>query len=197
LSISIGLGRRSLLSVALAWSAALWLRPASAQSVEVPVRLQAELLAKVVGYDRSFSARAGPQVLVFVVIKPGSAESERTGEQISSELGVLPEIGGLPHSEETVQFVSARVLADLVKSRRPAIVVVSAALANHMEPIARALDGLSVLSVGISASYVPRGAVLGFDVESGKARLVVHLEQARRQHVAFRPELLSLARVIQ
>jgi hypothetical protein len=109
----------------------------------------------------------------------------------------LPEIGGLPHSEETVRFVSAKALGELVKSRRPAIIVVSAALANYMEPIARALDGLSVLSVGISASYVAQGAVLGFDVESGRPKLVVHLEQARRQQVAFRPELLNLARVIQ
>jgi len=109
----------------------------------------------------------------------------------------LPDIGGLPHSEETVRFVSARALAELVKSRRPAIIILGAALADQMEPIAGALEGLPVLSVGISATYVPRGAVLGFDVESGKPRLVVHLEQARRQQVSFRPELLNLARVIQ
>ena len=191
------LGRRRLLFLALAGAAALWGSGVEAQSVDVPVRLQAELLSKVVAYDRSFAARAGARALVFVVVKPGSAESEHTGEQLEAELRVLSDIGGLPHVEETVHYTSARALADLVKTRGPAVVLFSSDLGDQVEPIARALDGLPVLSVGVSAAYVPRGAVLGYDVESGKPKLVVHLGQARRQRVAFRPELLRLARVIQ
>ncbi len=190
-------GRRRLLSLALACAAALWGNGAEAQPIDVPLRLQAELLSKVAAYDRSFAARAGERALVLIVVSPGSAESERTGAQISAELAVLSDLGGLPHAEETVSYTSARALAELVKARAPAVLIFSAALGDQIEAIARALDGSSVLSVGVSASYVPRGAVLGFDVESGKPKLVVHLEQARRQQVAFRPELLRLARVIQ
>ena len=47
-----------------------------------------------------------------------------------------------------------------------------------------------------SATYVPKGCVLGFDAESGRPKLVVNLSQARLQKVAFKPEFLKLARVI-
>lgn len=175
----------------------LWAGVGASQDVEVPVRLQVELLSKVVAYDRGFSARAGERTLVLVVVKSGDAESERVGERMLAELRVLSEMGGRPHTQELARYSSARALAELVRARSPAVVYVSAGLLDQIEPIARALDGISVLSVGVSASYVPRRAVLGFDVESGKPKLCVHLGQARRQHVAFRPELLKLARVIQ
>jgi len=125
------------------------------------------------------------------------AESERIGEQILSELRVLPQIGGLPHTEEVVRFASPHALAELVRARGPSVVYLSVRLGEQIGAIASALGGASVLSVAVTAPYVPSGAVLGFDAESGKPRLVVNLAQARRQKVAFKPELLKLARVIQ
>lgn len=189
--------RRSLLSWGLAGTATLWVREGATQAVEVPVRLQAELLAKVAAYDRGFAARARGRALSLVVVKAGDAESERVGEQITNELRMLPELGGLPHAEEIVRLSSATALADLCKARGPAVVYLSLRLGEQMGAIAAALEGLSVLSVAVTAPYVPSGAVLGFDAQSGKPRLVVNLVQARRQQVAFKPELLRLARVIQ
>jgi hypothetical protein len=45
------------------------------------------------------------------------------------------------------------------------------------------------------ADYVPAGIVLGFDLVSGRPKLVVNLSQARRQHVDFRAEVLKLMKV--
>jgi hypothetical protein len=95
-----------------------------------------------------------------------------------------------------VPYTSARALGELVRRRAPAILYLSTGLSAQVEDIANALDGVSTLSVGVSASYIPKGAVIGFDAESGKPKLVVNLIQARRQQIAFRPELLKLARVI-
>jgi YfiR/HmsC-like len=174
-----------------------WVRDGATQSLEVPVRLQAELLSKAAAYDRGFAARARGRVLVFVVVKTNDPESARVGEQIMSELGVLEHIGGLPHSEELIRHTSPGALAELCKTRLPAIVYLSTNLGDQVEQIADALDGLSILSVAVSASYVPKRAIFGFDSESGKPKLLVNLGQARRQQVAFRAELLRLARVIQ
>jgi hypothetical protein len=190
------MNRRALLGAGLASGAAFWLGPARAQSLEVPVRLQAALLARVVEYDRSFAARAGARVLVFIVLRPGNADSERVGEQIRLELGALSQIGGLPHSEEIVPYGSAHKLAERVIQRAPAILYLSAGLGDEVSAIAQALDGISILSVGVSASYVSRRAVLGFDAASGRPQLLVHLGQARRQQISFRSELLKLARII-
>jgi hypothetical protein len=190
------LTRRIVLATGVAAGVELWVRQGATQTVEVPVRLQAELLAKVAAYDRGFAERARGRALCLVVVKPGDAESERVGEQIVSELRVLSHVGGLPHAVEVVRFVSASSLAELCRARSAAVVYFSTRLGEQIGAIAAALDGTSVLSVAVAAPYVPSGAVLGFDAESGKPRLVVNLVQARRQKVAFKPELLKLARVM-
>ena len=181
---------------ALALAVALWVYDAVSQTVLVPIRLQAELLSKVAAYDRSFPKRSGGRALVLVLVRDGDAESQRVGEQIQAELAVLTQIGGLQHAEEFVHFSSAQALAELCRKRAPAIIYISLGLADQMEAMARALEGVSILSVAVSASYVPKRAVLSFDAESGRPKLVVNLGQARRQDVAFQPELLALARVM-
>lgn len=171
--------------------------PARAEAELVPARLQAKLLSKVAGYDRNFKRRAGERALVLVVVRGGDAESERTGEQLESELRSLEKVGGLPHEESVVAFESAEALASLVRQRGAAIVYLAPGLGDEVGAIADALAGTSVLSVGALASFVERRAVVGFERQGGKAKIVVHLKQARRQKVKFRSSLLKLARVIQ
>lgn len=160
------------------------------------MRLQAELLSKVVAYDRNFVERARGRATALILVKGGDAESERIGEQIHDELAVLKDLGGLPHSQEVIRYANPRAIADLVKSRSAAVLYVSIGLLDQMGAIASALDGVSVLSVAAAASFVPKRAVLGFDAESGKPKLVVHLEQAHKQKVQFKPEVLKLARIV-
>lgn len=188
--------RRRFVHAGLALAILLWVREGRTQTVEVPIRLQAELLSKVVAYDRNYAERAHGRATVLVLVKGGDAESAGVGEQIKSELGVLGDLGGLPHVEELVRYSTPAKLAELVKSRGAAVLFVSVGLADEMGAIARALENLSILSVAAASSYVERGAVLGFDAESGRPKLVVNLEQARRQKVAFKPEVLKLARVV-
>jgi hypothetical protein len=42
---------------------------------------------------------------------------------------------------------------------------------------------------------VPAGIVLGFDVVSGRPKLLVNLTQAKRQNVSLRAEALKLMKV--
>jgi hypothetical protein len=193
---SVSRSRRAFLCASVALGVELYVREGRTQSVEVPVRLQAELLSKVVAYDRGFKERARGHAQVLILVKGGEAESERIGEQIHAEIGVLKDLGGLPHSREMVRFTSKRAIADLCKSRGAAVLYVSVALLDEMSGIAGALEGTSILTVAAAASYVHKRAVLGFDAESGKPKLVVHLDQAHKQRVQFKPEVLKLARVV-
>jgi hypothetical protein len=185
------------------WSSGLiaaWLLlagPLAAEQVQIPARLQAALVAKVAAYDTRFAARANGQALVLIVVANGKAESERFGEEIRAELGVQPKIGGVSHSEEIVRFTSSSELARLCKERHAALIYVAPALSQEVPQIAAALTGIDVLSVAALAGDVEQRLVLGFARESGRPRLLVHLEQARRQNVAFNPDLLRLVRVIQ
>jgi len=172
-------------------------RRATADEPRVPPRLLAELLAKVAAYDGHFVARAAGRALVLVLVAPGEPESERFGAQIRAELGKQPRIGGVEHMEDIVRYSSPAELTRTCRERKPAIVFVAPGLAAEATPIAVALAGVDVLSVAAVATDVPRGIVLGFEVVFGKPKLVIHLTRARRQNVAFKPELLRLARVIE
>jgi hypothetical protein len=170
---------------------------AHADETRIPARLQAELLAKVAAYDGRFAARAGQLATVLILVAEGVADSERFGAQIRAELSKQAKLGGVEHMEEIVHFSSPGELAALCRQRRAALVYLAPGLSQFTERIADALTGLDVLSVSAVPDDVSRRIVLGFELVSGRPKLLVHLGQARLQNVAFKPELLRLARVFQ
>ena len=163
--------------------------------VAVPVALQAELVAKVASYDRNLVSRAGDRVHILIVVNAKSDASNSFAKHMTSALGGVDKIGGLPHDETTAAFGGAKALADACRARRIAIVYVAPGLADEVPGIRSALDGVNVLSVAANAADVPKGIVLGFDLVSGKPKIVVHLGQAKKQEVSFKAELLKLAKV--
>jgi hypothetical protein len=171
-------------------------RLASAEQPEVPIRLQAELLAKVAGYDRNFAARAQDPAVVLIVVRQGDPDSERIAAELAAELERRPVIGGVAHREQIVRYESPSALADECRARRASIVVLSAGFENEAAGIAAALVRANVLSVSPIAGYVERGVVLGFSARSGKPTILINLAQAKQQGVDFRAELLKLAKVL-
>jgi hypothetical protein len=191
-------GRRVVLArraVVLGAASALVQRGLRAESPNVPIRLQAELLAKVAGYDRNFEARSGDQARVLILVAPGDSDSKLTATDMKSALGSLPAVGGLSHDEEITSYVDAPTLAETCRARHIAIVYLTPGFSGEIPAIRDAVGSIKLLTVASLADYVPAGIVLGFDLVSGRPKLVVNLSQARRQHVDFRAEVLKLMRV--
>jgi hypothetical protein len=163
----------------------------------VPIHLEAQLFAKVLTYDKNFPERAGPVARVLLVMKKDHADSVRVASQMQSALRPIPPIGGIPHQEILVPFDGAAALAVLVKASNAAAVFFGPGFDDDIEGIRAAFDGLDVLTAGSAPEYVPHGIILGFDIVSGSPKLLVHLTQAKRQHVALRAELLRLARIFE
>jgi len=170
-------------------------RTSLADEATVPVALQAELVAKVASYDRNLAARAGDRVHVLILVNAKSDASNSFAKHMTSALGGVDKIGGLPHDETTAPFGGAKALADTCRTKHIAIVYLAPGLADEVPAIRSALEGVNVLSVAADAAEVPKGIVLGFDLVSGKPKIVVHLGQAKKQEVAFKAELLKLAKV--
>ena len=188
---------RALLVTVLA-AAALMLAagPLVAGDVTLPVSLQIELLVKVAGYDRNMVGRAGDKVRVFILAKPGSDESTRVAALAEKAFADKETIAGLPHEQAIVAFSDARALAELCRAKRAGIVYVTAGFSEaDIVSIAAALDGVDVLTASAVASFVPKGIVLGFDLVSGKPKLLVHLGQARKQKVNLSAEVLKMMTV--
>jgi hypothetical protein len=170
-------------------------RRAAAESITVPVRLQAELLAKVASYDRNFGARTGDRVRALLLVKQGDPESARAAAEMKSALSSIPAIGALPHEEEVATYSDAPALTDMCRARSVSILYVAPGFSEQLDALRETVGQLSMLTVGSVAEYVPKGIVLGFDLVSGRSKLLVNLTQARRQRVDFRAEILKLTKV--
>jgi hypothetical protein len=173
-------------------------RTSAAEEVAVPVNLQAELLAKVIEYDRSFPARAGERAHVLIVLKEGSTDSARVASTMQSALGRRDQIAGLPHDEQIAAYTTAPDLVATCRERHIAVIYFSPGFGEkEVEAIRAALEGVDVLSVASVPQYVEQGIVLGFDLISGRPKLLFHLTQAKKQHVALRGEALKLMKVFE
>jgi hypothetical protein len=170
--------------------------PANAMEEEVPIAVQAVLLAKVAAYDRNLPARANGRVNVIIVSKPRDVDADRAAVAMQKALGALPAIAGMAHDDERIDSANPAEIAAILRTRRPAIVYLTSGFdVDETRAIVRVMTGADVLSVGGSPAYVPWGIVLGFDLVSGRPKLLVHLAQARRQNVSLTSNVLKLMRV--
>jgi hypothetical protein len=193
------LSRRSTLGAIVALiSATVLSRRASAEEVAVPVPLQIELFAKVAAYDKNLPARAGAAVRVLVLSKSSDPDSERFAQQAKNQLEKKNTIAGLPVEVSSLGFSDAAALAKHVKSKRIAAIYLSSGFASaEIVTLAKALEGVSVLTAGAVPKQVSAGVVLGFDLVGGKPKLLVHLKQAKKQKVELSSKLLKLVKVIE
>ncbi len=170
----------------------------AADEALVPVSLQMELLLKVAAYDKNLLARAGERVRLTVLIKKDEADSGRAAAQALKALSQADDVVGLPIEARSWIYTDGPALARLTSETSLSIVYITPGFEQaELESIARALSGLSVLSVGALAKYTSQGAVLGFDLAGGKPKLLVHLGQAKKQRVELSSSVLKLMRVIE
>lgn len=162
----------------------------------MPYPLQAQLAAKVASYDRRFRQRNGARVLVLLVAKKGNPESEQAAQQVKAALADLPTVGDLPHQDETIAYDGADALARVVRERKAGVVYLGPGFDAEIAAIRRALTGTSALTIGAVPAYVSAGIVLGFDLISGKTKLLVHLAAAIEQGIEFRADVLRLMKVV-
>jgi len=184
----------------LVWTGAtaglLWHGDAFALSTEVPLRLQVDLLNRVLPYDRNFAARVRSELAVVVVTDASDTDSKRIGAQVLEELRQRPTLGGFRKRAAVVSFSGAEALAAECRRQRAGIVYVTPGLRVPIATLAVALQGLGTLTVAAIPEHVRQGLVLGFAVRSGKPRLLVNLAQARQQRVNFRADFLRMAEVV-
>jgi uncharacterized protein DUF4154 len=170
----------------------------TADDVTVPISLQIDLLLKVASYDKNLAARAHGQVRVGVLVKLDDADSARSAAQAMKALSQVEEVEGLPLGASIEIYADAPGLARRIGENNISILYVTPGFSeSEIDAMARALDGVSVLSAGALAKYTFRGTVLGFDLAGGKPKLLVHLARAKRQQVALSSSVLKLMRVIE
>jgi hypothetical protein len=171
-------------------------RRVRAEDVSVPLPMQVKLLSTVADYDKAFAERANGKAKI-ILLTSKNPDSAKAASQIQAALGRVPSIAGMPHEETVVRFQSGAALAAQCKSNGISIVFLMPGFQSELGDIKASLTGLNILSVASIGSYVQQGIVLGFDVISGKPKLLVNLPQARNQKVNFKAELLKMVKLVE
>ncbi|MDB4944859.1 MAG: hypothetical protein JWP97_4393 [Labilithrix sp.] len=171
------------------------MRHSRAEPARVPLALQAQLTARLGSFDRNFLARAGSTARVLVLHKAGDGDSESSAATFARALTEGKRIAGLPSSVDTTPYADPGTLVARIKAGPVALVYLAAGLEGDMPKIAEGLRGIDVLTVGAAAAFAQGGAVVGFDLEEARPKLVLNLRSAKAQNVAFKAELLELARI--
>jgi YfiR/HmsC-like len=162
----------------------------------VPIELQTQLLSRLVTFDRNFRGRARTTARVLIVQRDGDGDSTRIADLMARGLRERRQIGGVTVSVAVVAFTAGAALAERCRAESPSIVYFSTGLERDMPATAAALAGLDLLTVGANGAIAEQGAIVGFDLEEGRPRIVVNLARARAQHVDFKAELLKLSRIV-
>lgn len=190
------LNRRTFLGWAAASLGLFWNRRAWALEPEVPIRLQVDLLGRVIAYDRGFARRVSGELVVMVVASAHDSDSKRVAAQVLSELQGRTRLGDYRQRTSHTTFVGVAALVEECRRRKTGILYFGPGLGVPVGELADALSGLGILTVATLPDQVRQGLVLGFAARSGKPRLLVNLSEARRQRVDFRADFLRMAEVV-
>ncbi len=169
--------------------------PARAEPPTAPFAVQAQILARILPYDRGFTSKAKREVRVVLVEKAGDAESGNAVQQMHKALADIGQIRDLPLRIESVTYTGAAALAAACRAQGAHVVYVSPGLSDETSEVGKALLGSGILSFAAVEPYVPKGIVVGVAVSAGKPRMSINLAQARAQNIDYPAAVLKLAKV--
>ncbi|KYF86939.1 hypothetical protein BE20_27560 [Sorangium cellulosum] len=176
-------------------AAALAPRRARAETATAPFDVQAEIVTRILPYDRGFPERVKAQVSFLLLTRARDADSASAAHQMRRALLDIGKVRDRPIRVESIEYSSAAELAAACRARDIHVVYISSGLAKDVAAIRGALADTGVLSFAAVEPYVAQGAVLGVDVANGKPRMSINLAQARAQRIDFPASILKLARI--
>lgn len=166
-----------------------------ADEVEVPPALQVQLLDRVLRYERGYASERDP-VRVLVVVRPGGAESERTGAQLRAAITHAGTLGGRPVVVTQHGFRGVARLVRRAQRREASVVYLSAGLGGEVPRLVQAMPSPGRVVVSSVGADADGGATLAFELESSRPRIVVNLASAATQQLQFSAQLLRVSRVV-
>jgi hypothetical protein len=136
-------------------------------------------------------------MLLLVAIRRDDAGSQQVAAEVIEALKSETQIAGLPLEVEKVEVSTARELLEEIRVRHPAILYLSTALSRDAPALAEGLVGKDLLTMAAESAAVLGGVCVGFDLVSGKPRVLINLVESKKQHVNFQAALLHLAKVVE
>lgn len=173
----------------------LALLPLGAHAQALPPDMTAMLTLKVLTFDRNLAARAGGGIVIGVVHKAGEG-AWAEGLRKSFSAYADKKVNGLSVSVQVHQYVDAAELGNWMAANRVSTVVCSPGLTDQAGAIHGAAVSKRCLTIGSSGAFASGGGAMGFELEAGKPRIVIHRQRSKDEGVDFSADLLQIAKVL-
>jgi hypothetical protein len=170
----------------------------SVLAAEVASDRQVLILVRALAYDGNLKARAGEELVIGVLAKPGHAASEQVAEGIHRAfhgLGAV-KVQGLPIKAVKLTYTNATALAAAIRSESLDAVYVCPGLDGELGAITGVTRGQRVLSMASAEELIAKGAAVGVFMVDGKPTIFVNLPASRLEGADFGSDLLRLAKVV-
>lgn len=184
-----------LLAVAIATGLLLSPRLGTTEESSAPATVQAQIMARLLPFDRGFAGKNKGEVVVVLLEKPGNSDSASAVKQMSKALGDVGKIGGSPVKTVVVPFGGAGAAAAACKGKGAHAAYISPGLGGEAGAIAGAFAGSSIVTFAAVEAYVSSGISVGVAVVGGKPQMSINLAKARAQKIDFPATVLKLAKV--
>lgn len=167
-------------------------------SGELPAVRQAAMMARVLAYNRGINSRGGAAVVVAVIYRNGSGESEARRAAI---VGALRDVfanatlAGVPVKVVSIPF-SEPDLESRLDAAGAAAAYVCPGLDDAVPIISRTSRRLSVLTVTSIEPQVRVGLSIGLVTRGARPMVLVNMPAARAEGAQLDAGLLGVAEVI-
>ena len=179
------------LFVALLGTSLFAAAPALAQ-----VDRNAATLTRALAYDYNLKSRAGDSVVVAILYRQGSAESEAMADGWLRALRPLEsaKIQGLPFRAVKLAWDASTKAA--LTAQGVDVLLTCEGLDADTAAVRELARSRKLLTVGARQSYVEEGMSLGVFTVGDRLQIWVNLKAASEEGVSFSSDLLRLARVL-
>lgn len=167
-------------------------------AAEIPVERQVMVLSRALSYDSELKTRAGTEIVVGVLTKPGNADSAAMGVAVLGGFKLLANvrISGLTLTAKNLSYTNPTALLAAATSEQVDVIYVCVGLDSDLPAIIEVARKRQNLTLGSSLDQVTKGLALGVFVLEGKPTVYVNLTAARSEGAALSTELLRIAKVI-
>jgi hypothetical protein len=173
-------------------------RPAAGASSDLAPERQVLILSRALAYDGNLKERAGGELVVAVLVRPGHGDSEAVGAGMTrawKALGSM-KVQGLTVKAVNLQWTGAQPLLAALTGQAVDVLYVAPGLEPEIAAIIAITRQRRIITMGSREAHVTSGLSLGVFITEGKPTIVVNLPAARAEGAAFAADLLRLAKVI-
>ncbi len=165
---------------------------------DVPAERQVLILTRALAYDDEIKGRAGDDVTVAVVSKPGNPASDAMSTAVAKAFRGIGgiKVQGLSLKIIQLPFASGPALQAAASGQSIDVFYICVGLEADLPAIIETTRKRRAVSIGSREDQVQRGLALGVFQIEGKPTIVVNLPAAKAEGSAFSSDLLRLAKVI-